>query len=241
MACFGRGVSYVMNSRKSKPKDYGARFTLNWRKEVIMNIFNRLVVIVLLVAGMIVLPVVLVLVPARPDLVAIIGQQGLSLLKAIGEQNQFLFILGGILSAVLTFIICGLLLWLELRRPYGKVVRVQKVSGDEAKVTTDSIARRLEYNIDQLADIISVRPKVMAKGKGVQIQLDVETSPEVDVPAKTEEISKVAREVIEERMGLKLAGKLEIHIKHAPYPKDWSVVKKTPALDSGNQKPIPLE
>lgn len=206
-----------------------------------MNVFNRLVVIVLLVVSMIVLPVVLVLVPARADIVTIIGQQALSRLKAIGEQNQLLFILGGTLLAVLTFVVCGLLLWLELRRPYGKVVRVQKVSGDEAKVTTDSIARRLEYNIDQLAEVISVKPKVMARGKGVQIRLDVETSPEVDVPAKTEEISKVTREVIEERMGLKLSGKLEINIKHAPYPKDWSVVKKTPAPDSGDEESTPLE
>ncbi len=206
-----------------------------------MNVFNRLVMIVLLVVSMIVLPVVLVLVPARPDIVAVIGQQGLSWLMAIGEQNQLLFIVGGVLSAVLTFIVCGLLLWLELRRPRGKAVRVRKVSGDEAKVTTDSIARRLEYNIDQLSEIISVKPKITAKGKGVHVRLNIETGPEIDVPTKTEEISKVAREVIEERMGLKLAGKLEINIKHAPYPKDWSVVKKRPASDSGPQEPPSLE
>ena len=205
-----------------------------------MNVFNRVVMVVLLVVGMIILPVVLVLVPARPDIVTIIGQQGLMRLMAIGEQNQFLFIVGGASLAVLTFVVCGLLLWLELRRPYGKAVRVQKVSGGEAKVTTDSIARRLEYNIDQLAEVISVKPKVMARGKGVHVQLNVETGPEINVPAKTEEISKVAREVIEERMGLKLAGKLEISIKHAPYPKDWAVVKKTPAPDSGYEEPIPL-
>lgn len=206
-----------------------------------MNVFNRLMVIVLLVASMIVLPVVLVLVPARPDIVITIGQQSFSRLMAFGGQNQFLFIVGGASLAVLTFVFCGLLLWLELRRPYGKAVRVKKVSGDEAKVTTDSIARRLAYNIDQLAEVISVKPKVMARGKGVHIRLNVETGPEIDVPAKTEEISRVAREVIEERMGLKLAGKLEINIKHAPYPKDWSVVKKTPAPDSGQEEPIPLE
>ena len=206
-----------------------------------MNVFNRLVVIVLLVVSMIALPVVLVLVPARPDILTIIGQQSLSRLTAIGEQNQLLFILGGTLLAVLTFIVCGLLLWLELRRPRAKAVRIKKVSGDEAKVTTDSIARRLEYNIDQLAEVISVKPKITAKGKGVHVRLNVETGPEIDVPAKTEEISEVAREVIEERMGLKLAGKLEIHIKHAPYPKDWSVVKKTPAPDSGYEESIPLE
>ena len=206
-----------------------------------MNVFNRLVMIVLLVVSMIVLPVGLVLVPARPDIVTIMGQQSLSRLMAIGGQNQLLFISVGTLLAALTFIVCGLLLWLELRRPRAKAVRIKKVSGDEAKVTTDSIAQRLTYNIDQLAEIISVKPKITAKGKGVHVQLNVETGPEIDVPAKTEEISQVAREVIEEMMGLKLAGKLEINIKHAPYPKDWSVMKKTPAPDSGYEESIPLE
>jgi len=206
-----------------------------------MNIFNRLVVIVLLVVSMIVLPMVLVLVPARPDIVAIMGQQALIRLTAIGGQNRIPFILGGASLAVLTFVACGLLLWLELRRPHGKAVRVQKVSGGEAKVTTDSIARRLAYNIDQLAEVISAKPKITAKGKGVHVRLNVETGPEIDVPAKTEEISRVAREVIEERMGLKLAGRLEINIKHAPYPKDWSVVKKTPPPASGPEESILLE
>jgi hypothetical protein len=206
-----------------------------------MNVFNRLVVIVLLVVSMIVLPVVLVLVPARPDIVAIIGQQGLSRLMAIGGQYPLRFVIAGASLAVLTFVVCGLLLWLELRRPHGKAVRVKEVSGDEAKVTTDSIARRLAYNIDQLAEVISVKPKVLARGKGVHVRLNVETGPEIDVPAKTEEISKVAREVIEGRMGLKLAGKLEINIKHVPYPKDWSVVKRTPAPDSGREESTLLE
>jgi hypothetical protein len=208
-----------------------------------MSVFNRLVVIVLLVVSMIVLPVLLVLVPARPDIVAIIGQQALGQLTAIGDQNRLLFIFGGASLAILAFVFCGLLLWLELRRPRAKAVKIKKVSGDEAKVTTDSIARRLQYNIDQLAEVISVKPKVTAKGKGVHLRLDVETGPEIDVPAKTEEISSVAREVIEGRMGLKLADKIEINIKHAPYPKDWSVVKKTktPALDRGPEESIPLE
>jgi uncharacterized alkaline shock family protein YloU len=206
-----------------------------------MNVFNRLVMIVLLVVSMIVLPVGLVLVPARPDIVTIMGQQSLSRLTAIGGQNQLLFISVGTLLAVLTFIVCGLLLWLELRRPRAKAVRIKKVSGDEAKVTTDSVAQRLTYNIDQLAEIISVKPKITAKGKGVHVRLNVETGPEIDVPAKTEEISQVAREVIEEMMGLKLAGKLEINIKHAPYPKDWSVMKKTPAPDIWDEESTPLE
>lgn len=205
-----------------------------------MNVFNRLVMIVLLVVSMIVLPVVLVLVTALPGTATTMGQQALSLLGIV-KQHQLRFMVAGILLAVLTFVACGLLLWLELRRPQGKVVRIHKVSGEEAKMTTDSIARRLEYHIDQLAEVVSVKPKIMARGKGVRVRLLVETTPEVDVPAKTEEISKVAREVIEDRMGLKLAGKIEIHIKHAPYSKGWSGAKKTPAPDIEHKEPAPLE
>jgi len=36
---------------------------------------------------------------------------------------------------------------------------------------------------------------------------------------KTEEVLQVTREVIVERMGLKL-GKVQVKIKHAPYPKE---------------------
>jgi hypothetical protein len=205
-----------------------------------MNVFNRLVMIVLLVVSMILLPVVLVLVTALPGTATTIGQQALSLLDVF-EQNPLRSIIVGVSLAVLTFVICGLLLWLELHRPSQKVVRIHKVSGETAKMTTDSIARRLEYHIDQLAEVVSVKPKITARGKGVDVRLLVETAPEIDVPAKTEEISKVAREVIEEKMGLKLAGKIEIQIKHAPYSKDWAVMKKTPAPDKGPEEPVPLE
>jgi hypothetical protein len=37
------------------------------------------------------------------------------------------------------------------------------------------------------------------------------------VPTKTEEVCQVAREVVEDRMGLKLR-KIKVNIRHAPYP-----------------------
>ena len=57
-----------------------------------MNVFNRLVVIVLLVAGMIVLPVVLVGVAFLPDRVTTIGQQALSLLMALLTAGAGVFV-----------------------------------------------------------------------------------------------------------------------------------------------------
>jgi hypothetical protein len=53
----------------------------------------------------------------------------------------------------------------------------------------------------------------------VDVNLVLETSPDIDVPMKTEEVIEVTREVIVERLGLKL-GKVQVKIKHAPYPKE---------------------
>ena len=83
-------------------------------------------------------------------------------------------------------------------------------------MTADSVARRLSWHIDQLADVISVSPQVIARGKRVDIVIDLETSPEIDVPMKTDEVIAVAREVIVHRMGMQL-GKAEVHITHTPY------------------------
>jgi len=107
---------------------------------------------------------------------------------------------------------------MELRRPRKKTVRVQKLAGGEAHITIDSIAQRLAYNIDQLPDVIKVSPKIDSRARGVDIDLLLETTPDIDVPMKTEEVLQVTREVVGERMGLKL-GKVQVSIKHAPFPK----------------------
>ncbi|MGD8518608.1 MAG: hypothetical protein PVG54_16710, partial [Anaerolineae bacterium] len=100
-----------------------------------------------------------------------------------------------------------------------QTIRVEKLAGGEAHITTDSIEQRLAYNLDQLPDVIKVAPRITGRSRGVDIELLLETSPDIDVPMKTEEVLEVTREVVGERMGLKL-GKVQVKIKHAPYPSE---------------------
>ena len=96
---------------------------------------------------------------------------------------------------------------------------MQQVAGGEAHIAVDSIAQRLAYSIDQLPDVVKVSPRIVGRSRGVDIDLVLETSPDIDVPMKTEEVLQVCKEVVEERMGLKL-GKVQVKIKHAPFPKE---------------------
>ncbi len=184
-----------------------------------MNVLNRLIVI-LLVLAIIVLTAVIVIVPKQSlDL----GEQALHALgtysDAWANYNWALFASGRVIIGGALVLLCLVLLWLELRRPRRKTIRVQRVTGGEAYIAVDSLSQRLAYNIDQLPDVVKVSPRITARSRTVDVDLVLETSPDIDVPMKTEEVLQVTKEVLEDQMGLKL-GKVQVKIKHAPYPKE---------------------
>ena len=185
-----------------------------------MNVFNRLVMVFLIL-------IIIVLVAV----IAIAPEYSFKLTSTFFEwlhQSSVdykngpdwpVFAAGRVVIGGALVLICLFLLWLELRRPRKKTIRAQKVAGGEAHIAVDSIAQRLAYNIDQLPDVVKVAPYINQRARGVDIDLMLETSPDIDVPMKTEEVIQVTREVVVERMGLKL-GKVQVKIKHAPYPKE---------------------
>ena len=185
-----------------------------------MNVFNRLVIVLLLLL-IIVVTAIFVIVPQETlRLVATSFdwmRQGAA--NYINSPDRLLFAGVRVLVGGIIVFACLVLLWLELRRPRKKTIRVQKLTGGEAHITVESIEQRLAYNLDQLPDVIKVTPSITGRSRGVDVDLILETSPEIDVPMKTEEVLEVTREVIGERMGLKL-GKVQVKIKHAPYPKE---------------------
>lgn len=185
-----------------------------------MNVVNRLLIIVLLLA-IILLAAVLVIAPRQVVDLGGMALDGMGSWIDLWQTPKYwpLFASGRVVIGGALVLLCLLLLWLELRKPKKKTIRVQQVAGGDASISVESIGQRLAYNIDQLPDVIKVSPRISGRSRGVDVELVLETSPDVDVPMKTEEVLQVTREVIEDRMGLKL-GKVEVKIKHAPYPKE---------------------
>ena len=182
-----------------------------------MNVFNRLMVIAITALS---IPVLLVLLVASifPGTAIRILQERVAQLQPPGLVTQLTLIL---VFAVLLVVAVSLLA-VETRRRAPKTVRLRSFQGGEAELTADSIEQRLAYNVDRLPDVVRVHPTVKSKGKGVEVILDLETSPDVDVTAKTQEVVDVARDVVENQMGLVLE-KVRVNIAHAPYPKQPAV------------------
>jgi hypothetical protein len=184
-----------------------------------MNVVNRLAMI-LLILLLIVLTAVVVIVPLQS-----VGWSANFLqwlhqsMQDYVNSNWAFFATGRVVIGGVIALLCLLLLWLEVRRPRKKTIQAQKLAGGEAHIAVESIEQRLEYNIDQLPDVVKVTPHIKGRSRGVDVDLVLETSPDIDVPMKTEEVIEVTREVIVERLGLKL-GKVQVKIKHAPYPKE---------------------
>jgi hypothetical protein len=181
-----------------------------------VNVFNRVVTILLL---LLLLGLAAVTAVFPLEVLAFL-QRGLTTingyLQALQSAGFWLFLVTRAFFLIVAAVVFGLLLWAEVRPPRRHTVRVHTEGGSQAEVTTDSVARRLTWQIEQLADVISVEPQVTPRGHTVDVFLDVQTSPDVDVPMKTDEVVNCAREVIGERMGLQ-PGKIQIRITHVPY------------------------
>ncbi len=189
-----------------------------------MNAINRVIILVLLLVVMVLCSVSLVLPLTVLDAIA---QQADLLLEFLSSLQWYVRVPLGVLFAVALDIILILLIALEVRRPRPKSIRVEKAAGGEVQVSIDSISDRLRYEIDQLSGVLRVKPQVSAKRRGVLIELNVETAAGINVPEKAGQIVALAQQVVEERMGLKLARALRVNMHAVPYPK---TVKKEPSI-----------
>jgi hypothetical protein len=182
-----------------------------------MHRFNRILVIVELVLAIAVMPALIaILLFFRGALVATTEGMARTLLDEPGALYTQTVCIG---LAAFLFLAAILLLVLELNRPALHGLRVQQVKEGQVDITADAITSRLEHDVLQVADVTRVHPHVVATRKGlVDLFLELETTPEVNVPQKTQEVIAVARRVMEEQLGLEL-GKVQVQVDHLRKPK----------------------
>ena len=183
-----------------------------------MKTFNRIVMILLILAAFFVVTIGL-FVPAE-SLAVIRGAADNTLYTMNRIRPEFILSFRALLILCAVFVdalLVGLLV-LEVRGPAKHTLRVQRVGGGEVVVTAESLVERLQYQIDQLADVIGVRARVMPRGGGVDVEVNLQTSADVNVPEKAEQVLEITRQVVDDKMGLKLARKPRVNVHAMPTP-----------------------
>ena len=131
-------------------------------------------------------------------------------------DNATNFIIGQATVGIVVIILFGALFWLEVWSGQQRGAVIRTIDGGSAELDTSSISRRLEWHLEQVAEVSNVVPIVRARGGAVDIRLEVEVAPEVDIPMKTDEVVGLTRDIIEDDIGLRL-GKLDVHLRCAPF------------------------
>lgn len=186
-----------------------------------MNSINRIVAIVLWML-LLTISILLAVIPFQ-----VVGQAEAWLntfaatLLSWQEANSTNFIIGQIAFGVASLLFFAMLLWAEIFAGRRRGVRIYTAEGGSAELDANSVGRRLAWHLDQLAEIVTVVPTVKPRGAAVDITLEIEAAPDVDIPFKTDEVVLVTREVVETELGLKL-GKLDVRMRCAPFDPDWT-------------------
>lgn len=175
-----------------------------------MNTFNRVVLVILLLVAMVLCSFVFV-VPV-PTL-RVLAQQAGGLADFFDRVRPIVRLPAGILLALIVDLVGILLIVLEVRRPARRSISVEQTGGGEVTLSIASIADQLKAEVNQLPEVLQVKPKVSAKRKGVVVELDVKIAAEAGVPGKAERIVETVRRVVEEKMGLKLARAPKVNIE----------------------------
>jgi hypothetical protein len=172
-----------------------------------MNVFNRVVVVLFLILLIPILALV-ILGAAVPGLVVTPLRQTLAGWEtpALNTQVTTILVAAGLLVLDL------ILLFLEFRRSAPQTVRLSSVAGGQAVLSTTSIEQRLAQAISLVPDVVKVKPTVLGRRNGVEVVLDLETHPQVDVPAKTDEVVAIARDVVETQIGLRME-KVKVNLR----------------------------
>lgn len=186
-----------------------------------MNLFNRVVAIVL---WLVLLAAALVVAVMPEATIGWLQTQMATLLRWLANwhgHSPSNFLIGQIALGIGAILILGTLLFFEVMSGQRRGVRIRTPDGGSAELETNSVGRRLRWRLDQVAEVITVIPAVKSRGHAVDIRLEIETAPDIDIPMKTDEVVDVTREVIERDMGLRL-GKLDVHMRCAPFEPEWN-------------------
>jgi hypothetical protein len=198
-----------------------------------MRIFNKIVVVVLILVALPVGTLFLV----RPEATALAMSDVFALVvEQFAAFEELTLMMVALLALPVDLVLLGLL-YLELRRKPQQVARVTRVRRGDGEITLEAIHQRIHHHVSRLADVVEVQPDTRVKGGRVLVALDVVTSPHVNVPEKVDEIVQVVRETVTGGMGLKLRRKPAVSIRHVAYSE---VSPPTPPAMSTQPVSVPV-
>lgn len=203
-----------------------------------MNVFNRIVVLLLLVAvaaGAIAVAVLAWTIPNKTinwlaDAVQWLDDNDGDTEKAILTA----------IAVVVALVALGLLL-LELVPRRRSDVRVVDVQGGQASLSTAAVAQRLDETMRQVPNVVDARSYVTARRRGVEVEMDLDVDSDANLAEVTTAASSAARDLLGNRMHVALLGdpKARLHYRELRLRRAPTAATSEPADTSSNSTVVP--
>jgi hypothetical protein len=117
-----------------------------------------------------------------------------------GDINRFI----STLALLMVVVICVLLLMLEFHKKKSRIVKVYNVQSGTAMITIDAIAQQVKESVLPVAGLKNLKVDILQKSGGVVIEMAVELGQSVSIPEKMSEIIKAARDVSVNKLNIKV-------------------------------------
>jgi hypothetical protein len=202
-----------------------------------VNMFNRVVLVVLCLALMFGAGAAIALAWAVPD-------ESINWLRDAAnwfddrntDGTKFLITLGAAITAAIALTVIIIELYPRSRGQ----VKVTDLQVGDAVLSTTAIGQRVEEAVNLVPSVSDVRATVRAKRKGVVVSLDLHVDPEANLASVIDEASEAARDILTEKVHVNLVEppRTRIHYRelrlHARAPRRSSV---TPAPEVSQPEP----
>jgi len=175
-----------------------------------MNLFNRVLVILLAVLGLAGGVASIAAMLMAPEEVLAYFEAWITYFRAdyLWQLAWTGVAFGGILSLVSLA-----LLILEFGPRRSRLVQLTQVGGGQGYLTVESVSQRVRQEVEALPEIKSARPRVTSRGREVDVYLELRTDLGAAISAKTEEVCQVVRQTVEQGLGIKLR-RLDVEVQH---------------------------
>lgn len=177
-----------------------------------MNLFNRILVVLLALVGLIVGVAVVALMLTLPEEVMAYFEAWIAYFRS-GYLWQLTW--AGVAGGGILGLVCLALLILEFSPQRRRLVQLAQVGGGVGMLTVDAVAQRVRHDVEALDQVKAARPRVTSRGQEVDIYLELRTDPAATISTKTEEVCQVVRQAVEQGLGVKLR-RLGVEVQHEP-------------------------
>jgi hypothetical protein len=178
-----------------------------------MDIANRLVIVLLALLLMFAVAVVILFAwAAAPESVERLSDFVQFLDDhARDDGSRIILTLGGVVLALLALVV----IIAELTPPQAERVPVRDVQAGDALLSTDAIAQRLQQEVSTVPHVTQAKAAVAARGKGVEIDLELHVDPETNLALTSEEACRAVEGLLANRLSVEMVRPPRLNLRYS--------------------------